>query len=119
MSFPARALADIGVNYFGRDFEWAERVLAAHAADADSASSQSIVHDTTDWPAQILPYYFGAMELLRLREHARFELGERFDERRFHDAVLMAGELPLEVLRKHIDWFIEQEKQGGAPGTCE
>ena len=57
-------------------------------------------------------------ELVRLREQARFELGPVFDIRRYHDAVLSSGALPLSVLQQHVAWFIDGERAGGVPGIC-
>ncbi len=51
----------------------------------------------------------GRRKLDELRQRAENALGERFDVRRFHDAVLSAGSLPMAVLEQHIDWFIRQE----------
>ena len=116
--FYARSLADIGVNYYGYDFEWGIKNLQRYTAEAESLNRRSLMRDTTDWQAQILPYAIGSQQMLRLREKARFELGERFDERRFNDAVLSVGSVALGVLASHVDWFIKQELAGGAPGIC-
>ncbi len=52
----------------------------------------------------------GKLELLKLRSRAEAELGDRFDLRDFHEAVLGVGSLPLAVLERHIDWWIEQQR---------
>ena len=116
--FHARALADIGVNYFGYDFEWGLAVLRRYTFESDLQNRSSLSRDTTDWPAQILPYSFGSEALLRLREKARGALGERFSAPRFYDAVLSVGAVALPVLERQVDWFIENEKNGSAPGIC-
>ena len=41
---------------------------------------------------------------------AKKSLGPKFDIRKYHDAVLGSGSLPLDVLERHIDWFIAQER---------
>ena len=51
------------------------------------------------YAGQALAYKLGQLELLRLRAEARERQGDRFDIRRFHDAVLEQGALPLPVLR--------------------
>jgi uncharacterized protein (DUF885 family) len=61
-------------------------------------------------PGQALAYEVGALKLKELRAKATAELGDRFDVRTFHDAVLEEGAVPLDVLEKHIDAFIEREK---------
>ena len=58
------------------------------------------------WPGQALAYKTGQLEILRLRAHARAQLGERFDIRAFHDAVLGQGAVPLPTLADQIDRYI-------------
>ena len=55
------------------------------------------------YPGQALAYKVGQLELLRLRAEARARQGDRFDIRRFHDAVLGEGALPLPVLRQVVE----------------
>lgn len=117
--FHARALADVGVNYFGYDFDWGLEVLRRYTFESELQNRSSLVRDTTDWQAQILPYSFGSDALLRLREQTRAALGERFSEPRFYDAVLSLGSVPFPVLERHLDGFIAAEKAGAAPGICD
>lgn len=57
-------------------------------------------------PGQALGYKVGQLTILRLRERAQRELGSSFDVRAFHDRVLEAGGLPLEVLEERIEAWI-------------
>ena len=50
----------------------------------------------------------GEIEILKLRKHAKRKLAEKFDIRKFHDVVLGAGPLPLTILKKRVDAWIER-----------
>ena len=57
-------------------------------------------------PGQALAYMVGQLHILALRERARQALGARFDLRRFNNAVIDQGSMPLEVLSQQIeDWL--------------
>ena len=59
-------------------------------------------------PAQALAYKIGELKLQELRRYAESKLGQEFQLRSFHDEVLGAGALPLDVLEKRIkDWVSE------------
>ena len=54
------------------------------------------------WPGQALGYKLGQMKILELRQRAQTALGSRFDIRAFHDEILNAGPLPLDLLESRI-----------------
>ena len=60
------------------------------------------------WPSQALGYKVGQLALLSMREKAKRELGPRFDIRAFHDLVLTAGALPLDVLEARVNAWAAQ-----------
>jgi len=64
------------------------------------------------WPGQALSYKLGEIKIVELRTRAEKALGEKFDVRSFHDAVLETGSVPLPVLEQHIDAYIAQNKAG-------
>ncbi|MGN6228807.1 MAG: DUF885 family protein, partial [Dyella sp.] len=62
------------------------------------------------WPGQALAYKMGELKILALRTKAKQALGDKFDIRAFHDAVLDGGALPLDVLETRIDKWIATQK---------
>jgi uncharacterized protein (DUF885 family) len=61
------------------------------------------------WPGQACSYMIGKITWLRLREQAKAALGPRFDIKKFHDAGLLAGAMPLDVLRLAISNYVTAE----------
>lgn len=62
------------------------------------------------YPGQALAYKAGQLDLLRLRDRAKAQLGGRFDLRAFHDAVLLDGAMPLSTLDGKIDRWVAARK---------
>jgi uncharacterized protein (DUF885 family) len=67
------------------------------------------------WPGQALSYYLGERAILAARSHAEKALGEHFNIRAFHDAVLELGSVPLPVLTARIERFIRDGGRGPYP----
>ena len=75
----------------------------------DPGSAESEVDRYVVWPGQACSYKIGHTEIVRLREQAKARLGDRFDLKGFHDAVLLGGDMPLEVLGTVIaEWTARQ-----------
>jgi len=61
-------------------------------------------------PGQACAYKIGMLKIQELRARAQKELGEKFDQREFHDAVLKNGALPLEILEEQVNDYIQRSK---------
>ena len=79
----------------------------------DETSIQAEVDRYIAWPGQALAYKIGQLEILKLRDQAKKELGARFDIRAFHDQVIDSGAMPLDVLDERITAWIATQKAGG------
>jgi uncharacterized protein (DUF885 family) len=106
----ARLVVDTGIHAKGWTREQAERYMLEHTALAE-ANIRNEVDRYIVWPGQALAYKVGQLEILRLRAKARAALGDRFDIKAFHDAVLENGAVTLPVLADQIRRYIAA--QGG------
>jgi uncharacterized protein (DUF885 family) len=107
----ARLVVDTGIHAKGWTRQQATDYLAARTA-LSLHECTTEVDRYISWPGQALSYKIGELKIRELREKAEQALGERFDVRRFHDAVLGNGSVPLTVLEQVIDRFIEAERAG-------
>ena len=104
-----RLVVDTGVHYK----HWTRELMVQYFRDhtaMDEPNIQTEVDRYIAWPAQALSYKLGQMEILALREQAKTDLGVKYDIKSFHDEVLSAGPLPLEVLRTRVTEWIAKQK---------
>jgi len=106
-----RLVVDTGVH----SKHWTRRQMLdffrVHTA-MDDPNIETEVDRYIAWPGQALAYKLGQMKILELRERARQQLGDRFDLRAFHDALLTDGPLPLDVLEANMNRWIAEQKAG-------
>ena len=105
-----RLVVDTGLHWKGWTREQAEACFLENSALAPH-NIKTEVQRYISWPGQALAYKIGELKILDLRAQAQAEIGEAFDIRKFHDAVLSNGGLPLDILEKQIQRFIFDEKQ--------
>jgi len=104
-----RLVVDTGVH----SQHWTREQMVQYFHDhsnVDDTSVQAEVDRYIAWPSQALAYKVGQLKILELRDRARMALGDKFDLRAFHDQVLDAGALPLDVLSDRIDAWIASQK---------
>ncbi|HEX4942725.1 MAG TPA: DUF885 domain-containing protein, partial [Usitatibacteraceae bacterium] len=104
-----RLVVDTGLHAFGWTREQSIRYLADTSGIDESAAIAEVDRYILD-PGQALGYKIGELRIKALRAKAQQALGERFDLRRFHNAVLDDGALPLNLLDARIDEWIAREK---------
>ena len=103
-----RLVVDTGIHYFGWSRQKAIDYFLANAAKSE-ADIINEIDRYIGWPGQALAYKIGQMKMLELRGEAETALGEDFDIRAFHDHMLGAGALPLDILESRMDtWLAEQ-----------
>ena len=103
-----RLVVDTGIHYFG----WSRQRAIDYFLDNAAKSEADIINEIDryiGWPGQALAYKIGQLKMLELRSRAEAALGDRFDIRSFHDHMLGAGALPLDILEARMDdWLAAQ-----------
>jgi uncharacterized protein (DUF885 family) len=100
-----RLVVDTGMHARGWSKQQAIEFMKANTALTD-ANIEAEVNRYISWPGQALAYKLGELKIRELRARAGAALGERFDLRAFHDAVLRNGAVPLDVLEAEIEAWI-------------
>ncbi|WP_420142505.1 DUF885 domain-containing protein [Sphingomonas sp.] len=101
----SRLVIDTGIHHYGWTREQAQNYLRDHTALSEHEIETEIDRYIA-WPAQALAYKLGEMLIRRKRAEAEEKLGDRFDQRAFHDAILAIGSVPLTTLEARLDQFI-------------
>ena len=100
-----RLVIDTGVHQARWTRERAVAYYVDNLGDPESSAATEVERYCV-WPGQACGYMVGKLDWLRNRDRARRALGARFDIRRFHDAGLTAGAMPLATLDQVIDGYI-------------
>jgi len=106
-----RLVLDTGLHAKGWTEEQAVQYFLDNSAITE-AQARSEVQRYMVLPGQATSYKIGMLKILELREKAEQALGDKFDIRGFHDAVLGGGAVPLSVLEAMIDQWIAEVQMG-------
>ncbi len=103
-----RLVLDTGIHTMGWTREQAIDYFKANAAKTEHDITVEVDRYIV-WPGQALAYKIGELKLKELRAYATTTLGSRFDVRAFHDQVLGAGAVPLDVLEARIRAWVNSK----------
>jgi uncharacterized protein (DUF885 family) len=104
-----RLVLDTGIHAMG----WTRQQAIDYGRENSSLGEAALVSEVERFiaiPSQALAYKIGEMRITELRRRAEGALGDRFDIRAFHRAVLQDGALPLDVLEARMDRWIEERR---------
>jgi uncharacterized protein (DUF885 family) len=104
-----RLVVDTGMHAKG----WTEQQAVDYFVEKTPVAKAAVVSEVRRYlvmPGQATSYKIGMLKILELRANAKAQLGDKFDIRAFHDTVLNGGALPLEVLEKRVQNWVDSVK---------
>ena len=110
----ARLVVDTGIHAKGWTREQAQTFLRDNTALSNHEITTEVDRYIA-WPGQALSYYMGELAFLDAKAKAQKALGEKFDIRAFHDAMLSLGSVPLPMIDQRVDRFIKDGGKGPYP----
>jgi uncharacterized protein (DUF885 family) len=102
-----RLVVDTGIH----DKNWSRQQVIdyMHANDVNDALAQTEADRYIAWPGQALAYKMGQLTILKLRDEAKAQLGDKFDLKAFHDEILNGGAMPLDLLQERTEAWIKTQ----------
>ena len=105
-----RLVVDTGIHYKG----WTRQQAIDFFKDNAAKTELDIINEIDryiGWPGQALAYKIGQLRIQTIRDRAELALGDKFDIRAFHDALLGGGALPLDILEQRMDAWLQAQLQ--------
>ena len=103
-------LSDIGIHYEGWDFTQFHQYLTSMGFALPEEDAKTQYKQLWNNPGAFQSYYVGYLEIINLKEQAQNELKNKFDELKFHEALLSSGSAPFNVVKDNIEEYIESSK---------
>jgi uncharacterized protein (DUF885 family) len=103
-----RLVVDTGMHTMG----WTRQQAIDYFRENTGKTDQDVISEIDRyivWPGQALAYKIGQLKIRELRKEAESRLGAKFEERKFHDAVLENGALPLNLLEAHMKKWVDEQ----------
>ena len=107
-----RLVVDTGIHHKRWSREKAIEYLTENTPNPEGDIRKAIERYVV-YPGQATAYMIGKLKIMELREDARERLGEKFDIRGFHDAILLTGPVPLDILEENVDAWVASVEAGG------
>jgi len=104
-----RLVVDTGIH----SKNWTREQAIQYSLDNEARSEASIISEIERYmarPGQALSYKIGQLKIMELRKKAETKMGDEFDIKKFHEKVLESGVMPLALLEKKIDSWINEAK---------
>ncbi|MDO3629057.1 DUF885 domain-containing protein [Mucilaginibacter sp. BT774] len=96
-----RVPLDVGLNYYGWTDQQALEFWKKNIRGQDDIAMREIAR-IRRWPAQVVTYKYGALQILHWRAQLQKQQGKAFDIREFHNRVLNHGSLPLFMVKENV-----------------
>jgi uncharacterized protein (DUF885 family) len=115
-----RLVVDTGIHRY----DWSRQQAIDYMKQNVALSEHEITTEVDRyiaWPGQAVAYKLGELQIRRHRGEAEEALGSKFDQRKFHDAILALGSVPLPVLQERMQQFIAdggENASQGLPCAC-
>jgi uncharacterized protein (DUF885 family) len=104
-----RLVVDSGIHHKRWSREQAIKYVEDNSADAKGGIVKAIERYVV-YPGQATAYMVGKLKIEELRARAKQALGAKYDDRGFHDTILLAGSMPLDMLEKRVDEWIARQR---------
>ena len=102
-----RLVVDTGIHH--QNWSRQQVIDYMHANDINDALAQTEADRYIAWPGQALAYKMGQLTILKLRDEAKKQLGEKFDLKAFHDEIVNGGAMPLDLLQERVKAWIKNQ----------